>query len=203
LEIRERIIQKADEICRKVGFRAMTLDEIASQLSISKKTIYQYFKDKDELVDQIMEIEIKQTKEDCLMCSESAENAIDEYMMSLEIMCQDMRDTNPILLHDLQKFYYPTFLKLFELKNSFFTSIVSHNLRRGIEEGIYEKEIDIDILTKMRIETIMLPLQQEIFPADKYDFVKVNEVMLYHFLNGIITDKGRILLKEYKNKSTI
>jgi AcrR family transcriptional regulator len=179
----------------------MTMDDIASQLSISKKTIYLYFADKDALVDAIMDIEINKSKSDCIECSNRSENAIHEIILSLESMSKDMSDTNPIVLHDLQKFYYPTFLKLVNLKNQFFAKIISDNLYRGIKEGYYEEDINVDVLTKMRIETIMLPLQQDIFPTDKFDFIKVNEIIIMHFIKGIVTERGRKLLAKYKSKS--
>jgi TetR/AcrR family transcriptional regulator, cholesterol catabolism regulator len=198
LETKDRILKKADEICRRVGLRAMTLDEIASQLSISKKTIYQFFEDKDNLVDAIMALEIANTTNDCMICCETAENAVDEFFLSLEAMKQDMKDLNPIVLHDLEKFHFKTFTKFMNFKNEFFYNIVSNNLQKGIQEGLYLPDIEIEILTKLRLETMMLPFQQESFPANKYDFIKVNNTICKHFLYGILTEKGRKLLSNYK-----
>ncbi len=197
MEIKDRILSKADTICRKIGFRAMTLDFIATDLGISKKTIYQYFKDKDELVDSIMNLEIENTKNDCLVCQDASENAVDEFFLMLEAMAQDMKDTNPIILHDLQKFHFSTFTKLMNLKKEFFYDLISTNLKRGIEEGLFLTELDIDVLTKLRMESMFLFLQQEVFPTDQYDFLKVNEIITKHFLYGILTDKGRQILSKY------
>lgn len=201
MEIRNKILFKADEICRKVGFRAMTLDDIASKLNISKKTIYQYFEDKDALVDAIMDIEVTNTKTECLAIMEIAENAIDEIFRSIEFMTKDLNEMNPIILHDLYKFYPNAYQKVEMLKNTFFYDIIANNLKKGIKEGYYRKNINVDILTKMRLQTLMLGFEQNIFPSISYNIVDVNKEILMHFLHGIASEKGQKLINEYLIKS--
>jgi TetR/AcrR family transcriptional regulator, cholesterol catabolism regulator len=201
LELRERILKKADEICRKVGFRAMTLDEISSQLSISKKTIYQYFQDKDDMVDAIIASEIEQSMSECNVACDNCENAIHEFMMAIEMMTTHMNDTNPILVHDLQKFHHKTFTKLLNMKEKFYANIISDNLQRGIAEGYYMSDINVEVLTKIRLETMMMPFNQDIFPSSKFDFITTSKVISFHFLNGIVTDKGRKLIEKYNKQS--
>jgi TetR/AcrR family transcriptional regulator, cholesterol catabolism regulator len=198
LDLQDRILEKADEICRKVGFRSMTLDEISSQLSISKKTIYQYFKDKDALVDAIMASEIERAKVDCNEACAISDNALHEFMLAIEKMTNHMKDTNPILVHDLQKFHHNTFDKFLNMKNDFFATIISNNLKRGIEEGYYMANINVDILSKFRLESMLMPFNQELFPSSHYNFITIAKVISSHFLQGILTDKGRKIIEKYK-----
>jgi TetR/AcrR family transcriptional regulator, cholesterol catabolism regulator len=201
LELRDRILGKADEICRKVGFRSMTLDEISSQLSISKKTIYQYFDDKDGLVDAIMDSEIERAMVDCNEACAISDNAPHEFILAVEKMTNHMKDTNPILVHDLQKFHHKTFDKFLNMKNDFFTKIISNNLKRGIDEGYYMANINVDILSKIRLESMMMPFNQQLFPSSQYNFITIARVISFHFLQGIMTDKGRQLIEKYNKQS--
>jgi TetR/AcrR family transcriptional regulator, cholesterol catabolism regulator len=200
LETRARILHKADEICRKVGFRAMTLDEICSQLSISKKTIYQFFSDKDELVEAVMDLEIERSKVECTQAVEDSEHAIHEFMLAIDQMTRDFKDINPIVLHDLQKFHFKTYQKMMDFNDTFYGSIISNNLKRGIKEGYYREDIDVEIMTKLRIATMMLPFEQDKFPASKFDFIKTQKTISLHFLHGIITNKGRDILQNLQNQ---
>jgi hypothetical protein len=145
-----------------------------------------------------MQIEINKCKDDLVKISAQAENAIHEMILSHETMAEDMKDNSPILIHDLQKFHYSTFEKLLNEKNEYFHNIIATNLHRGIDEDLYDKDINIDILTKIRIENIMLPFRTDIFPSDRYDYLHVNEVMLFHFVKGIVTKKGKKLLAKYE-----
>lgn len=198
LEPKERILRVADEVCRKIGFRAMTMDDLAEKLSISKKTLYQYFEDKEALVDAIIDNEINSTRHDCAICNEIAVDAVDEIFLTLEMMMQDCKDLNPLIIHDLQKYFPEIAQKFIEAKNKFFYDIIYNNLKRGIKEGLYRKEINIDILTRYRLETSLISFNQDVFPSDKYNLTAVTKEILEHFMYGIVTEKGHELILKYK-----
>ena len=197
MEIKERILLKADELCRKFGFRAVTMDELSSQLGMSKKTIYQFYEDKDALVDAIMENEINNTQKDCTICGDMAENAIDEIFLTMELITQDFKDINPIVIHDLSKFYPSTFNKFRHHKDDFIYTVIKNNMLRGIREGLYRENLNVDVLTKLRLETMMLAFDQQVFPSEKYNLIQVTSVLIEHFLFGIVTEKGHQLINEY------
>ncbi|MBK8698747.1 MAG: TetR/AcrR family transcriptional regulator [Saprospiraceae bacterium] len=191
-------MQKAEDLYRKIGFRAITMDELSSQLGISKKTIYQFFEDKDALVDAIMENQISITQQDCAICHEMATNAIDEIFITMEMITQDFQDLNPIVIHDLHKFHPNTFEKFSRHKNEFIYEIIRKNIERGISEGLYRPDLDIDVLTRLRLGTMMLAFNQDVFPSDRYNLIRITSVLMEHFLHGIVTEEGYRLIKEYK-----
>lgn len=164
MDVKNRILQCAEDLSRKIGFRAVTMDQLSSQMGISKKTIYQFFTDKDELVDAIMETEISKRQQDCAVLHEEAENAIHEIFMTMEMLTEDFQDINPIVIHDLRKFHPATFDKFERHKNEFLYQVISKNLLRGKEEGLYRAEIDVDVLTRLRLETAMMVFDQDISP---------------------------------------
>lgn len=188
------------ELFTKYGFRAVTMDEICQQIGISKKTLYQFYTDKDALIDECMEMDMVNGKSDCTIATEMSENAVDEIFITLEFITQEFKDLNPIVMHDLKKFYPATFEKLNNHINHFYYTIIYNNLQKGINEGFYRKNLDLDILTKFRLSVILMGFDQNIYPSEKYNLVKVTEVLLDHFLYGIVTEEGLKLINEYKKR---
>lgn len=200
MELKDRILHKSLELFTKFGFRAVTMDEICNQIGISKKTIYQFYSDKDTLVDECMELDMCNGKSDCMIAAEMAENAVDEIFLTLEFINQEFKDLNPIVMHDLKKFYPTTFTKLNDHINKFYYTIIYNNLEKGINEGLYRLDLDLDVITKFRLNTIILAFDQNVYPSDKYNLVKVTETLIEHFLYGIVTEKGLKLINEYKKR---
>lgn len=200
MELKDRILHKSLELFTKFGFRAVTMDEICNQIGISKKTIYQFYSDKDTLVDECMELDMCNGKSECTLAAEMAENAVDEIFITLEFINQEFKDLNPIVMHDLKRFYPATFTKLNDHINKFYYTVIYTNLEKGIQEGLYRQDLDLDVITKFRLNTIFLGFDQSVYPSDKYNLVKVTETLLEHFLYGIVTEKGLKLINEYKKR---
>ncbi len=200
MDLKDRILHKSLELFTKYGFRAVTMDEICQQIGISKKTLYQFYTDKDALIDECMEMDMVNGKSDCTIATEMSENAVDEIFITLEFITQEFKDLNPIVMHDLKKFYPATFEKLNNHINHFYYTIIYNNLQKGINEGFYRKNLDLDILTKFRLSVILMGFDQNIYPSEKYNLVKVTEVLLDHFLYGIVTEEGLKLINEYKKR---
>ena len=139
MEIKDRIQEKATELFMRFGIRSVSMDDIATQLGISKKTIYQSYADKDELVDAVMEANIYQTQKDCGICSERSANAVEEIFMTMEMIQEQFRHMNPMIVYDLQKFHIRAYQKLTNHKNEFLLSIIRNNIEKGIQEGLLPK----------------------------------------------------------------
>jgi len=206
MEIKERIQQKARELFMRYGFRSVTMDEIAGQLGISKKTLYQFFEDKDSLVETVMQGEMAYMEFECNKQNTSSENAIDEMFKDMDSMEAVMDSLNPQIIFDLEKFYPRTFEKFKRHKNNFLFEVIKKNLKRGIHEELYRDDIDIDIIAKFRLESSFIIFSQDLFPYGKYSLLKVSSEIYHHYLNGLATAKGKRLIDKYiqqrqKNKS--
>lgn len=200
MEIQERIRQKADELFRKYGIRSVTMDEIATQLGMSKKTIYQYYADKDQLVDAVAIDEIHYSQECCLKDAEASANAIEEIFRVMEFVEVMFRSMNPSMLHDLEKYHPLGYKKFLEHKNKFLFEMIKRNIERGISEELYRPEIDVEIMARFRIESMMLLFKPELFPTSKFNLVKLHQEILEHFLYGLATMKGYKLILKYKQQ---
>jgi AcrR family transcriptional regulator len=200
MDNRERIQLKATELFMRYGIRSISMDDIATQLGMSKKTIYQFFSDKDDLVDAIMDADIQDTQGRCDNCLKASRDAVEEIVLTMEMILEQFRKTNPIVVHDLMKFHPRAFLKLTAHKNQYLLDIIRDNLVRGIEEGVYRAEINVDILSRFRLESMMLAFNLDLFPPEKYNLADVTLQIIEHYLFGLATPEGYALILKYQNE---
>ena len=200
MELRERILLKAQDLFHKYGIRSVTMDEIASQLGMSKKTIYQSFADKDELVDATLQQHIDSNKCRCEEDKLKAENAVHEIFLTIDMLEELLADMSPSIFYDLEKFHPKTFAKLTHHRNQYLYKVVKSNLEWGISEDLYRSEIDVEIVTKIRVETMFLPFNQILFPQNKYSLVQVEKETMELFLYGVATTKAHKMINKYKEQ---
>lgn len=194
--MKNRIEQKARELFMRYGFKAITMDEIASHLGTSKKTIYQYYSDKKELVNVIVSNQLKILQDDILLYKNSF-NPVNEVLHNLESVETLLNTMNPHFLFEMEKSYPDAFEKFLIYKHTYLFNAIKDNLESGIEEGVYRDQINIEILAHYRLESIFLAFEQNIFPAAKYHLYKVMEEIAFNFLFGIVTEKGKALIENY------
>ena len=196
-----KILFKARDLMLQSGLRQVTMDDLAHQLGISKKTIYQYYKDKDDLVKAVVNLELKDHELICKDCKSKAENAIHEMFLLMENM-KDMTQTlNPNSMMELEKHFSSSFDMIKNHKDEFLFSLIKKNLMKGIEEGCYRKDLDIDIISKFRLETVFIPFNLHLFPLNKFNSIEVHTQLMEHFVYGLMTVKGHELMNQYKKLS--
>ena len=156
---------------------------------MSKKTLYQYYTDKDELVHAVFDVALTTNRNNCLDCTKKGDNAIHEIFLSFDIMEEMLKTMNPSLLFDMQK-YHPSAYKTFEeFKGSFLYKIIKANLERGIKEELYRDDIDTDILTRYRLYSVLLSFNPEVFPTIKTNPVYIEQQLIECFFYGLSTPK--------------
>lgn len=187
----------------KYGIRSVSMDDIARHLSMSKKTLYQYVKDKEELVLSAtkahMEVEMAEYGD----VKKNADNAIDELVGVNKCMRNDFRDMNPSLLFDLHKYHPTAWQEWLNFKNIYIRNHVASNLRRGIREGYFRKELDPEIIASLRVEQVQMAFDESIFPRDKISLRDLQIMLFDHFVHGILTEKGKVIYKEYLEKTDL
>ncbi len=207
MEVKERIKQKADELFRRYGIKSVTMDEIANQLGVSKKTIYHSFSDKNELVDEVIADMLQFNKECCQSYKANSQNAVHEIFKALDMLQVIFDNMNPSILHDIERNYPATYKKFKDYKYKFLYELVKENMVRGINEELYRSEINIEVLAKVRLETMMLPFDEQLFPKNKFSMVSLHQQLIEFFLFGVANLKGYKLIlkyqKERQNKTTV
>jgi len=190
VELKEKIIEVATGLFRIRGVRAVTMDDIAREAGMSKKTIYQEFKDKSQLVYEAFSAFLE--KDECkLQEIYVGEGCVIEHFIKVSKFMRDQyADMNPLILAEIRR-YYPKAWKRFEefQKGHAMKSIVEI-LERGKRLGYFRNEINVEILALMRLEQISLDLRS-ISSGLEFSMGELQKQMFAHFIQGILTDKGR------------
>jgi len=132
MEAKDRILVKAHDLFNRYGVRSVSMDDIAAQLGMSKKTLYQYYIDKEELVSAVFIQVIEGNKTRCLADRKQAENAIHEIFLAFDMMQEMFAQMNPVVIYDLEK-YHPAVYKIFhEHKYNFLYQVIKTNIEKGI-----------------------------------------------------------------------
>lgn len=197
IDNRERIAQGAEELFMKYGIKSITMDEIATHLSVSKKTIYQHFKDKDELVCEVCDVHMKHEISEMDRIIEESSNAIEE-IFKMSMLIRDISSKmNPSLLFDLKK-YHPKAWKIYEdHKEECMYGSITKNLEQGKKEGYYRADINVEILSRLRMQQVEWGLDASVFPPSAFTLYEIQAQLFTHFLFGIITPAGWELFQQY------
>jgi TetR/AcrR family transcriptional regulator, cholesterol catabolism regulator len=198
MDVRTRILDKAHELFTTIGVRSVSMDDISAQLGMSKKTVYHYFADKEELVDAVVGSLLSTSQSKCITDKNLAENAIHEVFLAFEMIDDIFSNMNPSIVFDLQKYHPSIHKKVEQHKKVFLYDVVRENLERGIAEELYRPDINVDILSRFRIESVMLVFNSDIFPNNRTQFVNIHQEILENFLFGLATAKGQELIQNYK-----
>ncbi len=200
MESKEQIIQTAEGLFMSYGIRSVTMDDISRKIAISKKTIYQFYRDKDEIVCLVTKRVLRKERDKMMSIKAESEDAIHEIFMVSQYLRKHTQEVNPSILFDLQK-YHPNAWKIYlDFKENVFIDAMKATLHRGITEGYFRSDIDIDILAQLRIMEIQMAGDNDIYPQDKFDFRKVIIQLFEHFMQGVLTAEGRNKLIEYSEK---
>ena len=199
--MKEKILEEAGHLYMLYGVRSVTMDDIANSLSVSKKTIYQYFKDKDEIVTLSIFALIERDKQEFRNISDEAENVIEEFHLVSLCVRRMVDEINPSLLFDLKKYHTRAWEIYLNYKEDFIFNMVFDNMEKGKKEGYFRKEVNPNILARLRVEEIEMSFDNKVFPRNKFDFTEIHVQLLKHFLYGIMTDTGKKLFESYESKT--
>jgi AcrR family transcriptional regulator len=195
----ERIIHGGEELFLKAGIKSVTMDDIAKHLGMSKKTIYQFFKDKNELVTALVKKKLKEDEEEMVEYIGKSANVIEEMIAMTKCSEEMFSRINPIVIHDMQKYHPEAWAEFQRFKSEVLISTLEELLTKGIKQGYIRSEIDVKIVARMRVNTVELGFNTTIFPVAEFNTWKVQVQFLDHFNYGICTLKGYKLLNQYKN----
>jgi TetR/AcrR family transcriptional regulator, cholesterol catabolism regulator len=199
MEIKERIALGFEKLVKKYGVKRVTLDELASEIGISKKTIYQHFEDKTDIVRHVFIAGLNDDK--CLIekMEAGSKNVIEQFFRISKYFQEEMEGINPIVFHDLKKFYPNVWALFSEHKNGFMRQKVSHALTVGKQQGLVREDVDIELAAILHSEMIDMSFNDEILPSKKFRVPQVHINIIEFFLYGVCTLKGHKLINKHKN----
>jgi AcrR family transcriptional regulator len=197
---KEKILQMAIEVLPRYGVKSVTMDDLAQRLSMSKKTIYQHFKDKSTLVEAVVEELFNQQDNQLELIRQKSKDAIEEMYLISVFVRQLLSAMDASVLFDLQKYYPKAFEKVQCHKEEQVQCSILENLESGVKQGFYREDIDTEILSKLKMLEMEGSFNPDLFPPEKFKMVDVQMQLFDHFLYGILSPKGVEMLNVYKDK---
>jgi TetR/AcrR family transcriptional regulator, cholesterol catabolism regulator len=200
---KDKLLKGAEDLFMRYGVRSITMDDIARHLGISKKTIYQHFADKDDVVVSVAKSRLEKQRQQFDKVTAESKNSVEEMVKLSYCIKENMRDTNPSVLFDMQKYHQRAWNVWLEFKHKFIRQSIMQSLKRGMEEGYFRSDINTDILVTMRLEVVQMAFDNLIFPREQFNLTEVQSHLFDHFVYGILTEKGKKLYQKYKETNAV
>ncbi|MFD1550927.1 hypothetical protein DNU06_05010 [Putridiphycobacter roseus] len=186
----------ASNVFMKYGIKSVTMDEMARQLGMSKKTIYTFVKDKNDLVTSCIRLGHEAEVKDICSIRDNAENAIDEFLEMSRVVSNRLKTIHPSIFFDLQKYHTKVFTEFNKSTNEFIMKSVIENLTMGKEQGLYRQNIDNEIMARMYVSHVFYLFNGEVFPANEFSYSTVHSEFFRYHIRGISSKKGLIYLQD-------
>ena len=188
------ILSKSLALFRRFGTRSVTMDDIARELGMSKKTLYQEFADKDDLIHRVIDFDMEQSRVLLEEVQRSESNAVQELFVFNRRMHFVHTLYSPTFYLDLKRYYPGVYQRWIDDKRSSMYKVITENLRKGKQEGVYRAEIDDHIIGRLHIARIEMLEENDIIEAhERLSDGFIQEVFTYH-LHGICNEQGLKLL---------
>lgn len=202
-EVKLKILKGAEGLFLKYGFKSITMDDIARELGISKKTLYQFFEDKTSLVDQAIVRHILQEESCCREMCQHVNNPVEFMLLITDSFGDIKKQINQSILFDLKKYFKSSWDKLNYFRIDFIFNQVLDNLKQGKSEGYYHADIDESLTARFYIHLVDFMMNPDNYSSANYDFKTVHDEMMRYHLRSICTEKGLKFLNSSKlNQNT-
>lgn len=188
--MKTRILQKASELFLQYGVRSVTMDEIARELGMSKKTLYVHFPNKKKLVNATSYFVFDSIIKGILSIQDKNLNPIEELYEIKKFAAENLKDEKSAPYHQLQKHYPDIASKLIQEQQNLLVESIMENLRRGIKAELYRAEIPQDFISKVYLLGSMGIRQHDLFPKDEFSHSSLVEMHIEYHIRAIATAKG-------------
>ena len=190
------ILEEARTLLLRYGLKSMTMDDVSKGLRVSKKTLYKYVENKEDLVEKVMELECAQHRRKIDSVREECYDAIRESFEFGRYLIDILREIDPSAHYDLEKYYPKAWDVFLRFKNEAVVGDVQNNIEQGIREGLYREDLDPEVIARIYTYRIDVVFHGGIFPPDRYSFIKVYAEMFFYHMLGLVSEKGRKKLYE-------
>ena len=194
--MKKNIILKATELFMKLGFKSVTMDDIAKEMGISKKTIYTHFNNKETIIGVVTDHVFETVCEDIDAICDLNQNPIQELYAIKKRVLQYMQKEKASPTYQLQKYYPAIYNNIKQRQFSYMQQCVVKNLNRGLEQDLYRHNIEVQFVARIYFNGITGIKEESLFPHTMYEGETLYEMYLEYHLRGIVTPKGRNILNQ-------
>jgi AcrR family transcriptional regulator len=194
-------LKRVEELFLRYGIKSLNMDDIARELGISKKTLYQFVDNKDDLVIKVMERHIDEDCSEAAALRAESSDALDEIFKVFQYNAADLGRMKSNIVFELQRYHPDAWAKMQTYNWKQLYQVVIDNLNWGIRDGLYRDDFDADIVSRLHIATMLTMFDENIFPRPPYSSEKLFKEYMSHYMYGILSEKGLQKLKEKQQSS--
>lgn len=197
-----KLLKRVEDLFLRFGIRSLTMDDVARELGISKKTLYQFVSSKEDLVLKVIQRHIFEDCEKAMALNATATDAIDELMKVAEYNSVDFGKMKSNVIFELQRFYPEAWAKIQEYNFGFMLKVVRDNLQWGIRDGLFRSDFEPEVVARLHIASAFTIFDERLFPQPPFRLELVFKEFMLHYLRGILSEKGKkVLEKKYFPKT--
>ena len=197
------ILEKVTGMYLKYGIRSVTMDDVSRELGISKKTLYQYFSDKNDLVKKAIDREIERIHKGFNDIINQNLNAIEEILEFNKIASTVINTHSSSALYDLKKYYPELHENIVKIWSERMYELILKNLQKGKTQGLFRKDLNDEVIAKLHVSRIMIMTENDLFTHEELVSKEVaREIYIYH-IHGIANAKGLEILEKNLKKAEI
>lgn len=198
--MKEKILHTATDLFLSLGFKSVTMDDIAEKMAISKKTIYTYFKNKTELVKASVYFVFENISNGIDQICSLDNNPIEEVFLIKDFVLKNLKNEKTSPLFQLKKYYPKLFNELQVKQFDVMQDCVIQNIKKGINQGLFRKGLNLDFIARIYFSGINSLKDNELFPKENTNMQELMEEYLNYHIRAIATEKGiKVLQNELKN----
>lgn len=184
-------LSKATQLFIENGAKTVTMDEIAKEFGISKKTLYQKYKNKEELLEEVLKFKLQEVIERLKYLDENIDNAIERMFCRDEEIDKVSHSNNNILIRQLLKYYPAIFHKHMLNFSAKFSEVLVHNIEKGRKQGLYREDFDPELYAKIFFQLVMSYDSSPYFDVELIERENFMQETMFFYLNAITNEKGK------------
>lgn len=189
-DTRKQIMRRAESLFMRYGIKSVSMDDIARELGISKKTLYQFFENKEDLITKTIESHLHDEVCDMDRIVNHANNALEEIMLLARHVIGQFQELTSSVVYDLKKYYPEAWNLIDQMQRDHVYKSILNNLQRGITEGDYRSDLDPEIMARLHVGSLYLPIDHTLFPIREFQPDQVFKEYIYHFVRGVASEQG-------------
>jgi len=196
----QNILEKVSVLYTKYGIKSVTMDDVAHELSISKKTLYLYVENKNELVSKVMDYMLDTGDCSIQELKNKDQNAIEELLEVGIHIIKAHRDYNPSIEYDLKKYYPELHTKFTSVRKERMHDAIIKNIQKGKKEGLFRTNMHTELIAQLQVSRFLIMGSEDFMnPRELLKPQNIIELFIYH-IRGIANEKGlKVLEKTLKD----
>ncbi len=195
--IKAEIVKRSEQLFMRVGIKSVTMDDVARELGMSKKTLYQHFENKDRLIEEVINAHVEREQHCTQEICDGAKDALEEMAKIGAFLASTIEDVSPSTLFDLQKYYFKTWEILMKKQDEHIYNSIIKNIQKGIADGHYRKDVNPEVIARIYAKATYMIVDEIANPNSKFSRKEmIWELHNYH-IHAIATPAGLERWKEY------